>query len=157
MLDSIYIYLFILDPVGPMLQRHFQEKYLHSPQVAHRQCLLTLSHTLAWHIVQQSLHASQPDQLTRGAHSQLEDRRLNTDKRHSYATTTRQTMRGPRQTMCRSTTTRQTMRGPRQTMCRSHSPPTRPTATLHRKARQNIAPHSTGRTGVTQCSCKYPA
>ena len=137
---DLYIYLFILDPVGPMIQSHFQEKYTHSPQVAHRQCLLTLSHNLAWHIVQQSLHASQPDQLTRGPHSQLEERRLNTNKPHSYATTTRQTMRGPRQTMCRS-----------------HSPPTSPTATLHRKACQNIAPHSTGRTRVTQCSCKYPA
>ena len=135
-----YIYVFILDPVGPMIQRHFQEKYMHSPHVAHRQCLLTLSHNLAWHIVQQSLHASQPDQLTRGPHSQLEERRLNTNMPHSYATTTRQTMRGPRQTMCRS-----------------HSPPTSPTATLSRKARENIAPHSTGRTRVTQCSCKYPA
>ena len=105
-----YIYLFILAPVGPMIQRHFQEKYGHSPQVAHRQCLLTLSHNLAWHIVQQSLHASQPDQLTRGPHSQLEERRLNTNKPYSY-----------------STTTRQTMRGPRQTMCRSHSQPTSPT------------------------------
>ena len=81
----IYIYLFILDPVGPMIQHHFQEKYMNSLPVAHRQCLLTISHNLAWHTVQQSIHASQPDQLTRGPHSQLEERRLNTNKPHSYA------------------------------------------------------------------------
>ena len=127
------IYLFILDPVGPMIQHHLQEKYMHSPQVAHRQCLLTLSHNLAWHIVRQSLHAGQPDQLTRGPHSQLGERRLNTNKPHSYATTTRQTTHGPRQTMCRS-----------------HSSTNSRTATLPRKASQNIAPHSTGRTRVTR-------
>ena len=38
--QSIYIYLFILDPVGPMIQRHLQEKYMHSSQLAHRQGLL---------------------------------------------------------------------------------------------------------------------
>ena len=94
---------------------------VHAFAIAHRQCLLTLSHNLAWHIVKQSLHVSQPDQLTRGPHSQLGERRLNTNKPQSYATTTRQTMRGPRQTMCRS-----------------HSPPTSPTATLHRKAQRRI-------------------
>ena len=118
-----------------MIQRHIQEKVHAFVTTSSSSRYPTLSHNLAWHIVQQSLHEGQPDQLTRGPHSQLEERRLNTNKPHSYATTTRQTMRGPRQTTCRS-----------------HSPPTSPTATLHRKARQNIAPHSTGRTRVT---CNY--
>ena len=33
-------------------------------------CILTISHSLAWHIVQECLHAGQPDQFTRGPHSQ---------------------------------------------------------------------------------------
>ena len=135
----IYIYLFILDPVGPMIQRHLQEKVHAFVTTSSSSRSPTLSHNLAWHIVQQSIHEGQPDQLTRGPHSKLEERRLNTNKPYNYATTTRQTTHGPRQTMCRS-----------------HSPPTSPTATLHRKARRNIAPHSTGRTRVTQFICKYP-
>ena len=108
----INIYLFILDPVGPMIQRHIQEK-VHAfvtTSSSSRSPTLSGSHNLAWHIVQQSLHEGQPDQLTRGPHWQLEERRPNTPENghipsskepHSYATTTRQTMRGPRQTTCR--------------------------------------------------------
>ena len=111
--NEIHVCLFIRDPVGPMVQHYLQEQYMHTSQVAHRQCLLTLSHSLAWAHHQQCIHAGQPDQLTRGPHSQHEVRRLNTNKPHSDATTTRQTTHGQRQTMCRS-----------------HSPPTSPTATL---------------------------
>ena len=38
-----YVCLFIRDPVGPMVQHNLQEQYMHTSQVAHRQCLLTLS------------------------------------------------------------------------------------------------------------------
>ena len=102
--------------MGRMIQHNLQEKYMHTSQVAHRQCLLTLSHSLACHIVQQCINAGQPDQFTRGPHSQHEVHRLNMNKPHSDATTTRQTTHGQRQTMCRS-----------------HSPPTSPTATLPRQ------------------------
>ena len=66
--------------------------------------------------------------------SMIKVRRLNMNKPHSDATTTRQTTHGPRRTMYRS-----------------HSPPTSRRATFPRKARQNNAPLSTGRTRVTQC------
>ena len=90
----IYICLFILDPVGPMIQRHLQEKVHAFVTTSSSSRSPTLSHNLVWHIVQQSIHEGQPDQLTRGPHSKLEERRLNTNKPHSHATTTRQTTHG---------------------------------------------------------------
>ena len=88
-----FLDLFILDPVGPMIQRHLQEK-VHAFVTTSSSSRSLVSHNIAWHIVHQSLHEGQPDQLTRGPHSQLEERRLNTNKPHSYATTTRQTTYG---------------------------------------------------------------
>ena len=95
---ATFVCLFIRDPVGPMVQHNLQEK-MHTSQVAHRQCLLTLSPSLAWAHHQQCLHAGQPDQLTRGLHSQHEVRPLNTNKPHSDAKTTRQTTHGQRRTI----------------------------------------------------------
>ena len=80
------------------------------------------------------MQASQISSQEVRTRSMIEVRRLNMNKPHSDATTTRQTTHGPRRTMCRS-----------------HFPPTSRRATLPRKARQNNAPHPTGRTRVTQC------
>ena len=81
------------------------------------------------------MQASQISSQEVHTHSMIEVRRLNINKPHSDATTTRQTTHGPRQTMYRS-----------------HATPTSWRATLPRKARQNNTSHPTGRTRVRQCS-----
>ena len=134
-MDDVHnIYLFILDPVGPMIQLHLQEKYMHSSQLAHRQGILHY-HT-----------------ILRGTSSKRVSMQASQRTLRSVDST-----RTSRTVTLRPQDKRHTVNG-RQSMCRSHSPPTSPTATLHRKARRNIAPHSTGRRRrVMQCRCKYPA
>ena len=136
----MYVCLFIPYPVGPMIQHNLQEKYMHSSQVAHRQCLLTISVLRGTSSKSVSMQASQISSQEVRTRSMIEVRRLNVNKPHGDATTTRQTTHGPRQTMCRS-----------------HSPPTSRRATLPRKERQNFGPYPTGHTRVTQCNSKCPA
>ena len=81
-----------------------------------------------------SMQASQISSQEVRTRSMIEVRRLNRNKPHRDAKTTRRTTHGPWWTMCRS-----------------HSLPTSRRASLSRKARQNNAPHPTGRTRVMQC------